>query len=381
MQDVVSSPATSRPLIVLYLNTVSRPIDKHQKLNQNDPRPTIIQPLKEGNEREKKKKTKTKLPAMLILIPGITGNVGKELCAAALAAGHTVRGLGRSPEKLPAELSSRLESFVKSTSYADVAAFDEACSGGVDAVIVAWSAHPLLQVDGQLMLLRAAERAGIRRFHSASWNLDWTKCSHGDLITYDGLKAFARHALYTSRVRVTHVFVGVFAKTFFAVPGAGALEADSAMWVRGEGQRRVLQTPRGDSWRMNFTTEEDAAAFSVALITSEHGDRGGFYRFCSDTFTPREAKEAFEAVRAGGEVTCRTLMPLEVIKKLADDTKASAEAAGPEMFQMQYLAIAGLEYGYWIPSEKMLFDPVDAAKFPHVKRTSVREYIQKNAWV
>ncbi|TLS26980.1 hypothetical protein PpBr36_04017 [Pyricularia pennisetigena] len=318
---------------------------------------------------------------MLILIPGITGNLGKELCAAALAAGHRVRGLGRSPEKLPAELSSRLESFVRSTSYADVAAFDRACSGGVDVVIVAWSAHPLLQLDGQLLLLRAAERAGIRRFHSASWNLDWTRCGHGDLVTYDGLKAFARHALCTSRIRVTHVFVGVLAKTLFAVPGAGALEADSAMWVRGDGQTRVLQSPGGDSWRMNFTPEEDAAAFSVALMTSELGDRGGFYRFCSDTFSPRELKLAFEEVRPGADVTCRTLMPLEAIKKLADDAKAKAEAAGPEMFQMQYVAIAGLEYGYWMPSEKMLFDPVDVAKFPHVKRTSVREYIRKNPWV
>lgn len=100
---------------------------------------------------------------MLILIPGITGNLGQQLARAALDRNHQVRGLGRSPGRLDDDdaLSRRLESFVEMKSYYDIPAIDLACCG-VDAIVVAYSGKPELQLEGQLILLRAAERAGIK---------------------------------------------------------------------------------------------------------------------------------------------------------------------------------------------------------------------------
>jgi hypothetical protein len=46
---------------------------------------------------------------MLIVIAGITDNLTAELAKALLKAGHTVRGLGRSPEKLPLSVFTQLE--------------------------------------------------------------------------------------------------------------------------------------------------------------------------------------------------------------------------------------------------------------------------------
>lgn len=98
---------------------------------------------------------------MLILIAGITGNVGQHAARAGLKRGHQIRGLGRSPQKLEPSLLSQLESFVQSTAYYDVPALDQAVKD-VDAVICAYSGVPELALDGQLLLLRAADRAGVR---------------------------------------------------------------------------------------------------------------------------------------------------------------------------------------------------------------------------
>lgn len=98
---------------------------------------------------------------MLILIPGITGMVGLPCAHAALSRGHAVRGLGRNPNKLPKGLSQRLESFVQSTSIYDIPALNRAVKG-VDAIICAYTYAPEVVIEGQLLLLRAAERAGVK---------------------------------------------------------------------------------------------------------------------------------------------------------------------------------------------------------------------------
>lgn len=98
---------------------------------------------------------------MLILIAGITGNIGQKLAMEAEKRGHAVRGLARNRNKLQQGLEEKLDSFVEMHSYYDIAAIDAACYG-VDAVICAYSGIPQLQLDGQLILLRAAERAGVK---------------------------------------------------------------------------------------------------------------------------------------------------------------------------------------------------------------------------
>src|SRR5690349_11238420 len=85
-------------------------------------------------------------PIMLVLIAGITGNMGQKLTTSLLSHGHHVRGLGRSPSKLPSSLSTQLESFIQSTAYHDIPALDKACTG-VDAVICAYSGTPELLLE------------------------------------------------------------------------------------------------------------------------------------------------------------------------------------------------------------------------------------------
>lgn len=75
---------------------------------------------------------------MLILIPGITGNLGKHLTHSALIRGHQVHRLGRDHSKLLLDIKNKLENFIETSSYYDIPAIEKAMQG-VDAVICAYS--------------------------------------------------------------------------------------------------------------------------------------------------------------------------------------------------------------------------------------------------
>lgn len=160
------------------------------------------------------------LANMLVLIAGVTGNLGQKLVKSLLSRGHQVRGLGRSPSKLDNNVQSSLESFVQSQNYYDISALDKACAGA-DAVICAYMGMPELQLEGQLLLLRAAERAGVKRFVAAAWNYDWRKMSFGQHESYDMYLPFRRMVEFTSEIRPIYILTGVLAEVLFSVPGHG----------------------------------------------------------------------------------------------------------------------------------------------------------------
>ncbi|KAL2677244.1 hypothetical protein Neosp_011012 [[Neocosmospora] mangrovei] len=106
---------------------------------------------------------------MLVLIAGATGNLGQKLIDSLHSHGHQVRALGRNPSKLEAPRREKLESFVQSEAYYDIPTLDRACKG-VDVVICAYQGIPQLQLEGQLLLLRAAERSGVKTYVAHCWS-------------------------------------------------------------------------------------------------------------------------------------------------------------------------------------------------------------------
>lgn len=314
---------------------------------------------------------------MLILIPGLTGNLGHHLARAALKRGHSVRGLGRTPDKLDSEIRSKLESFVQDDSTPQT--YDNACKG-VDAVLNGWSPKPKLIVETQLQLLRAAERAGIKRFHAASWNFDWEDMPLGQIETYDSLIVFANYARSTSPIHPTYAFVGMLANTLFGVPGAGSMEGDSAIWAYGADGKRIVRTVGNGNAKLNYTTEAEAADFSVALITSDLGEKGGFYRFCSDSVTMCELAAAYKKVRRA-EAEVSQLMGVDECEKMWRGMRA--DIIEKRILHEKSGDIVGLQYGWYtgLGSNVTAFEPVDAAKFPDVKRTSIEDYIRENDYV
>ena len=314
---------------------------------------------------------------MLILIPGATGNLGVNLVRSALKQGHQVRGLGRSPSKLPEDLRNRLESFVEISGFDDVANLDTGCNG-VDAVICAYGPDPVLLLDGQLALLRAAERAGIKRFHAASWNLDWAQMPLGTVESYDPLIAFSRQAALTSTIRPIYVFCGVLAMTLFGAPGAGALEGNSAVWIRKDERQRILNVIGDGNTVTPYTVEADAADFSVAITTAQDAERGGNYRFCSDEFTMNDLAATYRKVRQA-ECSVNRVMDVETCRHMINNVRAEAESASE--LRVRYKSFVGLVYGLCFAEGNWNPKPVDADRHPDVRRTRLDDYIRESPWI
>jgi len=90
---------------------------------------------------------------MLILIAGVSGNLDKYFTRSAFFRWYLVCGLGRSPEKFPPAILSKLEKFFVAKTYSAISA--EEAMDSVDAIICAYVPLPELELDGQLIPLRA----------------------------------------------------------------------------------------------------------------------------------------------------------------------------------------------------------------------------------
>jgi nucleoside-diphosphate-sugar epimerase len=228
---------------------------------------------------------------MLLLIAGITGSLGQRLAKVALSRGLSVRGLGRSPDKLSAELSGRLESFVKNDSYYDIQALDKAVNG-VDAIINAYAPIPLLDLDGHLLLLRAAERAQIKVFVASSWSRDWTNIRFGDFEHYNNHIAFEHQIATTSSIRPVYILSGLFADLLYTPYGPGGFNTN--------GKRpRMHYWGNGKTDKWPWTTQDDAAEWTIDVLLYGDGvqaGNGGFFKFSSGVTTIEELAAVYESV-------------------------------------------------------------------------------------
>ncbi|KAI5855553.1 NAD(P)-binding protein [Durotheca rogersii] len=232
---------------------------------------------------------------MLVLVTGATGNIGRHVISSLLARGHRVRALARSPSSsFSSDTLSRLESVVPTSGYDDVAALDRGCAG-VDAIVNAYSGKPELTLEGQLLLLRAAERAGVKRFVASSWSYDWTALQLGQHESYDPFIAFRNHVELTSEIRPIYILTGVFAEVFFAVPGHGDFTPrNHGCW---DPQRRRLEIWGTGDEPWQWTTEKDAAEIAAEIVQRDDAAEGGFWRVCSGVNTLREIAATYERVR------------------------------------------------------------------------------------
>lgn len=228
---------------------------------------------------------------MLVLIAGITGSLGQRLAQEALSRGQSVRGLGRDSNKLPPQILERLESYVQSSSYYDISALETAVDG-VDAIICAYAPQPELDMEGQLLLLRAAERANIKTFIAQSWNNDWTEIKYGDLEPYDIHIAFYRHVEMTSSIKPVYLFTGAFADLLYTPFGPGGFDTSGPT-------PKLCYWADGNTKKYPWTTQDDAAAFTIKVLLNGAGVReghGGLFSFYSGLHTIQEFAAAYAKV-------------------------------------------------------------------------------------
>lgn len=236
---------------------------------------------------------------MLVLVTGVTGNIGKHLIDSLTARGHQVRGAARNYDKLDESSRQKLRDFVTLSTYWDVDALDRACST-VDAVICAYNGSPEMLVDAQLLLLRAAERAGIRRFLTATWNYDWRKMKLGEHESYDPNIVFRSHVEMTSDIKPIYILCGVLAEILFSVPGHGDFSPkNNGVWDPEKKSFEVWGTG-SETW--HWTTKRDAADCAAAIVGRDNTPDGGFWSVCSGEHTLVELGEIYERAK-GQKVT------------------------------------------------------------------------------
>ncbi|KAL5319194.1 hypothetical protein ACEPPN_012243 [Leptodophora sp. 'Broadleaf-Isolate-01'] len=239
---------------------------------------------------------------MLILVAGVTGYLGKNLAQVGLEKGHQVRGFGRSPNKLPAELLGKLESFVQCEWYDDRAALYRAVTGA-DAVICCYTSHADAVLEAQISLLRAVDR--IR---------------YGDFEHYDAHISFRRHAELTSPVRPVYVFTGLAGEFCLSDLLGIAHFEDGA-------DGKVLKYWGDGNAKWDFTYFEDTARFSIDLVTTNKSvlaGEGGFFNVRSAEASAMDIRKAYEK-RSGEKLKLQSLGGVQELKTVLKNARASTD--------------------------------------------------------
>lgn len=297
---------------------------------------------------------------MLVLIAGITGSLGQRLASNALSRGLSVRGLGRDPSKLQPEITDKLESFVTSTSYYDIEALDKAVAG-VDGIICCYSPSPILDLDASLLLLRAAERAGIKVFIASSWNNDWSKIGFGDFALYDAHIAFEQQAAMTSSIRPVYLFTGIFSDLLLTPYGPGCFS-----FADGKGHFRYWAD--GNRRKYSWTSQDDAAAWTIEILLNGEGvqeGKGGFFRIRSGEVTIDSLAEAYKRV-TGNEVEITRVGGVE---DLENDAARSRSEHGREKYwayNAECISLVGTKGGWEMKEE-------DITSLTHIKKPRTLE--------
>ncbi|KAI0444302.1 NAD(P)-binding protein [Xylaria telfairii] len=303
---------------------------------------------------------------MLVLVAGATGNIGQKLIDSLLRRGHQVRALARNPDKLSAATTAQLEKFVQITAYYDVPALEAACAG-VDAIICAYNGTVELQVEGQLFLLRAAERAGVRVYVSASWNGDWRRQALGDHESYDPYHCFRRLAELSSTVRPHFIFSGILAEVFFSAPGRVSFSPRNRGVWDPEASRVEIWGHADRKWQ--WTSEADAAEFAAAIVEQENAAEGGFWTVCSGYDSLPDIAEIYGRVR-GTPVTVERVGSVEGLREKALAGRAQGHPARMWDY-IGYFYVLYIVDGTWEPG------PFDNERLG-VKGTGLEDYLKQN---
>lgn len=299
---------------------------------------------------------------MLILIAGISGTMGLLLTDEAIKLGHRVRGLGRSRAKLPERIQSdsRIE-FLETIDYFDEKVLEEACHG-CDAVICAYGIVPKLQLEGQLFLLRAAEKMGVKRFVAASWSGDYRKLKLGDVESYDPYMCLRAQAPLETTLKPNFIFVGVFAETMFASYHPD--DVKEQWWLH---ERKEVITWGTGSEELTITPMRDAAAYTIRILEHEDSVRGGDWLVYSWRTSFQHAAEIF---------TKATGIPKEIsIDGSLEDLAALEAKERKKGSKLKYWEYIGLSYFLNLLTGKME-GATDArnAEFPDDCRSTMESW-------
>ena len=219
---------------------------------------------------------------------------------------------------------------------------------------------PEVIVEAQLALLRAAKRAGVRRFIPSDYSYNIFTLPEGINVNSDWRRALATAARQeaTDSFEVVHVMQGIFADAY-VLGFLGILDNEKGV-IRYWGDGKVP---------IDWTTWEDTARFTAAAALDDG-------RVPERLFVSGDRMDilAFAATWERGHGTTPTL---ERLGSLADLEQEVARRLASEPANMY--AWLPLMYARGVFGGQALLGPSENARFPAIKAENVAQAIARGA--
>ena len=294
-----------------------------------------------------------KAPATIVLA-GATGDLGHRIAQVLLKRGAMVRALVRSGNTKPEITQLRgLGAEIVEVDFNSVTALTKACAGAA-CVVSALSGRRDVIVEGQKRLLDAAVAAGVPRFIPSDFCIDTTKLPNGSNRNLDLRREFNRR-LDQAPIQATSILNGMFTD----------LLTEQAPVVLF-GLKRVLYYGDADQ-PLDFTTIANTAEFTAAAALDPTTPR--YLRVAGEVASIRGLQKAASAA-TGAQFKLLRVGGLWVLGTLIKVTKAlmpSSDDVFPPWQGMQYL------HNMFSGLPKLA--PLDNARYPDIRWTSVREVL------
>ncbi|MET0411919.1 MAG: NmrA family NAD(P)-binding protein [Polyangiaceae bacterium] len=298
--------------------------------------------------------------APTVAVAGVSGDLGGRIARALLARGASVRALVR-PATATAE-KKRLESY--GATLAEVDPSDGLALAtrleGCECVVSALNGLRSVILDRQTALLDAAVRAGVARFISSDFALDFTKTRPGLNRNLDLRREFMARA-DRAALRVTSILNGGFMDML----------GDEVPIIQPR-LRRVFYWRSADQ-PLDWTTKDDVANYTAAAALDASAPR--ILRVAGDSISARQlaallselAERSYRATSAG---SLRTLgLMIGVTRVLVP----GRDEPFPPWQGMQYMR------DMFSGAGKLA--PLDNERYPGMTFTSVRAHLSgKRAW-
>ncbi len=296
----------------------------------------------------------------IALLVGVTGMLGYKIAEAILEKGTMeVRALVRPEGTSDAKKQSKLDE-LKSSGVVFIegdllvpSSLPSACDG-VEAIVSAVSGDEEMTVTGQINLIEAAAAKGVRRMIPSDYSVDYRKLDWGDNYNLD-MRKKVFSALENSPLDYTLVLNGCFTEILF---GSFLNVFDFAAgtfnyW--GDGN-----TP------FDVTTTDNTAKL-IAEAIADPAMENGVLQVAGDVITMKQLLETYQTV-TGKALIENPLGSVEDLTAWIEKTKAIATSPY-EYLPQQYL--------FTMVSGKGKLDDIANSLYPHIPRTTVREYIRQ----
>ena len=298
------------------------------------------------------------MSAPTIILAGASGDLGGRIAKALVTRGATLRALMRNDASAAdKQRLATLGATIVDAEANDINSVAAACAGASCIVSALNGLHKVI-VERQGVLLDAAVKAGVGRFISSDYSLDFTKTTPGGNRNLDLRREFMRRA-DQAPIKVTSILNGAFMDMLGA-----------EMPIIQKRLRRVLYWGDADQ-PLDFTTKDDVAAFTAAAALDDTTPR--ILRIAGDTVSARNiasvmsniTRQRYWTLRVGGTGSLGVL--IRFVKFIAPQT------------QSVFPAWQGMQYMRDMFEGRGKLEPLDNDRYTDLHWTSVSAQLRRRS--